>query len=151
MDESMARGEFFRYQYQPVLTGVSAGRQFMVPPVALVGWIPSVNGPAPPQLAAGLLSPSAQDALTTLLTTGNDPPPNSFLGPGDFVGYLQRKDFRAALALDEIKIVTDRAGAFASVVVLSPHSLRLYTSTTGPEDVLLAWSRVRKAESDNHP
>lgn len=136
MNESMASGEFFRYQYQPILPDVKTGRRFSLPPAALVGWIPSVNGPPPAELA-GSLSPNAQEALNTLLTTGNNPPPDSFLGPGEFVDYLERKDFRAALALDEIKIVTDRAGAFASVSFY--HLIRCGYTPLPPAQKLFFW------------
>lgn len=104
--------DFFSYYYLPLQPGVRAGWQLAVPPVAVAGWIPTAAGDFG---GAGGISPEAADALSTLVLTGNAPPPASFAGAGDFVSYVQRKDYRAVLALDSLRIELDEAGAFASV------------------------------------
>lgn len=104
--------DFFSYHYQPFLPGVRAGWQIAVPPVAVAGWIPTAAGDF---AQAGEISPEAVAALSTLVMTGNAPPPASFAGAGDFVSYVQRKDYRATLALDSLRVSLDETGAFASV------------------------------------
>ncbi len=103
------REDLFCYQHHPISRDAKADWQLAVPAVAAIGWIPFHDNLSP----AGLSK--VDEALDALVSLGNNPPPSRLSSPGEFVSFVQKKDFRAALALDEIKVGIDKTGTFTAV------------------------------------
>lgn len=113
------------YQHFAIAPGATATWQLRLPPVALLGWIPLDGGDA------------QNDALQSLVAVGNAPPPECFSGPGGFTEHVERKDFRAALALDDVSIGLDEAGGFASVSFY--HLIRCGYTPLPPRNPVFYW------------
>lgn len=132
----------FRYQHHPITTAAGGCWRLTVPAAAAIGWIP-FHGVMPASL-----SQQAAEALARLVTLGNDPPPGRLTGPGEFVSFVDKKDFRAALALDEIHVSLDGAGAFTSVSFYQ--LIRCGYTPIPPRHQLiyLGWTGLRKGKGN---
>ena len=78
---------------------------------SIVGWIPSYQEEG--QLPNGYLKETwgMDGSVPLLLNSGNAAPPDAFSGPGEYIRYLNLRDFRGALCIDAPTLSVNRAGA----------------------------------------
>lgn len=101
----------------------------------MVGWIPAYQ--KEDQLPNGYLQETwgVDASVPLLLNSGNAAPPDAFSGPGEFVRYLNLRDFRGALCIDAPTLSVNRHGApvelqFLTLAKVGSTSLRPIESIT---------------------